>query len=86
LDDIDRLTLAHSANEVDRPPLLGQCRHPEDFLAPFAGAARDVADRGFVIDDHAQDPADRQRLESEPGADERERADLTGEIERRVTR
>jgi hypothetical protein len=86
LDNIERLTLAHSANEVDRPPLLGKCRHREDFLAPFLGAARDVPDRGLVIDDDAQDAADRHGLEGDAGADEGERADLADEVERRVTR
>jgi hypothetical protein len=86
LDDIERLTLAHSANEVDRPHPVGKCRHGEDFLAPFAGAARDVSHGGLVIDEDAQDAADRHGLEGDPGPDEREGTDLAGEVERRVTR
>jgi hypothetical protein len=82
--------LAHAAAEVDRPAAVVERADGEHLLAPLGRAARDVARRGRVVDDDAEDAAEREGLEGELRADERERADLAAEIDgglrRAVTR
>lgn len=75
------MALADAAAEVDRPAAIVEGEDGEDLLAPLGGAARDVAGGGGVIDHDAEDAAERQGLERELGAHERERADLAAQVD-----
>ena len=56
---------------------MGGPRHPD--IEPRPGAA-DL--KVLVVDDHPEHGADREVLEGELGAHERERADLAPEVDR----
>ena len=72
--------LPDAAAEVDRPAAILEGADAEHLLAPLGRAARDVADRGLVIDHDPEDAAEGQGLEGELRAHERERADLAAEV------
>jgi hypothetical protein len=72
--------LADPAAEIDRPAVLVQRTDGEHLLAPFGRAARDVVDRGGMIDHDAEDAAERECLEGELRAHERERTDLAAQV------